>query len=170
MMFYQQVPHFRPGEDVKCVFSFRTNLNEDHNEMLHRTSFASPDDLAPALEGNLTISRDVAELPRRAATGFDLDGDMLAALVGCNDVIVRHITGESRRDVSTTGQFSGDKIFSGLSNKLIAASCCHFVPVTICEICDRYAIPQTRVLVYLEPDAATQSVACRASRNNPGRY
>lgn len=90
----QQVPQVFPREDIETVISIVLNLHEGHDESIHRAGFPVSDHLSFTIKRDVTILRDVAELPRRATTGFHLDRDVPSCFVGSDDVVVRDISGE----------------------------------------------------------------------------
>lgn len=96
----QKVAETLPGEDVKTIIPLAVDSDQDHDEPANRAEFSLADNLPLPGKRNVAVERDVAKLPGRAATGFNLDGDVTADLIGRDDVVVRDVAGERGRDQS----------------------------------------------------------------------
>ena len=112
----QQVAQALPREDVEKVIPVLLNSNEGHNEAAHRANLRISDNLPRVVKRDVAILFDVAKLPRTAATCFDLDRDVSPAFVGCNDIVMRDISGERCSNQATPGKLSRNKILARLSN------------------------------------------------------
>jgi len=121
----QQIAQLLPSEDVEPVVSVFLNLDKGHDEPSYRASLNLSNNLALAVKCDRTILRNVAELPRRAAFGFDLDGDVSSGFVGRDDVVMWDVAGKRGSDEPAAGQLCCDKILPRLPDKLVATSCCH---------------------------------------------
>jgi len=96
----QKVADSLPGEDVETVIPRAVDSDQDHDESANRAGLFLTDNLPLPGKRDIAVERDVAKLPGRAATGFNLDGDVTADLIGRDDVVVRDVAGEGGRDQS----------------------------------------------------------------------
>ena len=87
-------------------------------EPSHRASVRLLNDLALTIERDIAELCDVAELPRRSASRFDLDRDMSAGLVGRDDVVMRDVAGERGREQLMT--LGGGGLLVGTDRNLTA--------------------------------------------------
>ncbi len=129
MSFDQQVAQSLPCENVEPILSVLLNLDERHDKPSHRTRPWFPDDLTFAVERDVTELPDVAELPRCTPAGLDLDGDVSAGFVGRDDVVMRDVAGERGSDQPAARELRRDEVLTGLPDKLVAASCSHYLVV-----------------------------------------
>lgn len=97
----QQVAQPLPWENVKAVIPVDLDFDEGDDETKYRTGLHVAYNLPLTVKRDVTILRDVAKLPRSAATCFHLDGDVPTGLIGC------------------------DEVLSGLPDQFVASPCCH---------------------------------------------
>lgn len=125
MPLHQQVAQALPGQNVETIVPVFRNLDEGHDESVDRARFRVSDNLPLAVKRDVAVLRDVAKLPGRATTCFDLDGDVSSVFVGRDDIVMRDVASECGCNQPTAGQLRRDEVLTGLSDQFVAASCCH---------------------------------------------
>ena len=98
MNIHKQVTEALPRKDIKAVIPIFMNSHESYDKSMHWAVFLFSNNLSPTVKRDVAVLRDICKLPCGATTGLNLDRDMPAGFIRCDDVVVWNIAREGGCD------------------------------------------------------------------------